>query len=314
MLWSKKTNRTGLLNRRAAFESLESRKVFAGNVIVAFNPATGATSITGDAQDNQVSVSPVAAGIRVQGRLGTTVNGAASVILPGPALGNVAVNLLAGNDSIAIIDTYMASLSVQETTGADVINLDRARVRGNTVINTQSGNDIVKVNGLFQGNVSINTGIQDDQVTVSGKIGVLLVGATGQLDERYVFGGVFGGSKALNVTTSSGNDRVSLLSLDVDGLANINTGENDDIFRTQTVRVADQLLLNTAGGADRAFFQTLDCPLVDVNTGAADDLVRIDPFSLANVNLFSLDGGTGIDTLDRGGLAIGIVVNFEILT
>ena len=313
MFWSKKTNRKNLLNRSAQFESLESRRVFAGNVVVAFNPATGATVLTGDAQDNQVSVSPVAGGIRVQGRLGTTVNGAAAVVLPAPALGSVSVNLLAGNDSIAIIDTYMASLIVQETTGADNVNLDRARVRGNTVINTQSGNDVVKVNGLFQGNVTINSGIQDDQVTVSGKIGVLLVGPTGQLDDRYVFGGALGGGRILTVNTSNGNDKVSLLALDVDGIASINTGEQNDTFRTQTVRVANQMQLRTAGGADQAFFQTTACPIVTVDMGSGDDLVRIDAFSLANVAVFSLDGGLGLDTLDRGGLAIGLVVNFEIL-
>lgn len=313
MLWSKKTNRTGLVNRCATFETLESRKVFAGNVLVAFNPVTGATMLTGDAQDNQVTVSPVAAGIRVQGRLGTTVNGAASIILPAPGLGNVTVNLQGGNDSIAIIDTYMGSLNLQETTGADTVNLDRVRVRGNTFINTQSGNDVVKVNGLFQGNVTINSGTQDDQVTVSGKIGVLLSGATGQLDDRYVFGGILGGNKTLTVNTNSGNDKVSLLSLDVDGVALINTGEHNDVFRTQIVRVADQMQLRTVGGADQAFFQTTACPIVNVDMGTGDDFVRVDAFSLANVGAFTLDGGLGQDTLDRGGLLGGFPINFEIL-
>ncbi len=313
MFWSKKANRKSLTNRTASFESLEQRRVFAGNVVVAFNPAVGTTVLTGDAQDNQVSISPVAGGIRFQGRLGTTVNGAASITLPTPALGNFSVNLLAGNDSIAVIDTYMSSFNLQETTGADTVNMDRVRVRGNTVINTQSGNDTIKVNGLFQGNVNINSGTQDDQVTVSGRIGVLLTGATGQLDERYVFGGVFGGNKTLNVTTGAGFDKVSLLSLDVDGIASINTGENNDTFRTQNVRVADQLLLRAAGGNDQAIFQTTACPIVTVDMGVGDDLVRTDAFTLANVGVFGLDGGLGTDTLDRGGLNLGLPINFEIL-
>ena len=313
MYGSKKKNRNSLLNRCATFESLESRRVFAGNVIVAYNPGNGSTVLTGDAQSNAVSVSPVAGGIRIQGRLGTTVNGAAALVLPAGILGNVAVNLQAGNDSISVTDIYMASFNLQETSGADNVNLDRVRVGNNVVINTQTDNDIVKVNGLFQGNVAINSGTQDDQVTVSGKIGVLFVGAGGQLDENYVFGGALGGNKNLTINTGLGNDRVTLLSLDVDGIALINTGDGNDTFRSQTVRVADQMRLKTLGGADRAFFLATASPIISVDMGADNDQVHVDAFTLANVGVFTLDGGLGNDLLDRGGLLGGFPVNFEIL-
>jgi hypothetical protein len=313
MSWSRRTNRKRPLNRRASFEPLESRRVFAGNVVVAYNPVGTAAVLTGDALDNAVSVSPFGGGIRIQGRLGTTVNGAASLLLPTNYLASLSVNLQNGNDSIAVIDTFMGTFNLQETLGADNVNLDRVRVRGNVTINTQADKDIVKVNGLFQGNVTVNSGVHNDQVTVSGRIGVLLTGPTGQLDDRYVFGGLLGGNKTLTVNTSLGDDRVSLVGLDVDGVALINTGEDNDIFRTQGVRVADLVQVRTLGGADRAFFQTTACPVIFVDMGADNDLVRVDPFTLANVGVFNLDGGLGNDTLDRGGLLAGFPINFEIL-
>ena len=312
--FGKKNNRRRETSRRPMIESLENRTVFAGNIVATFDPATRALDLTGDGLDNAVLIRPNAAGgISLLGQLGTTINGAANIPIPVPSLGAVTVNLQSGDDSISVNGVSMGSFKLQETFGDDRVRLTGVGVSGGVSINTHSGKDEIRVDGLFQGAITINSGIHDDQVFVSGRVGVVFAAAGSKdLDSNYVFGGALGGNKNLTINTGSGLDRVSLTNLDVDGKVFVDTGAHDDIFRTSIVRVADLMSVKMGSGIDNAFISQTACPQVNIEMGDGNDFLRVDPLSLGS-GVWVLDGGLGVDTLDRNGSLLGIPISMEVL-
>lgn len=313
MFGSKKTRRQPIAGRQSKIETLERRTLFAGNIFAAFNAGTRALLLTGDGLSNAAVVGPAAGGnIQITGQLGTTINGAATMVIPGAGLGAVTSNLGAGNDSIAINDLLMGSFNLWETTGNDRVNLNNVGVQGNVQINTNSGADNIRVDGLFQGNVTILSGVHDDVVKVSGAIGVVFAGPnTKELAGNYIFGGAIGGGSILAINTSDGSDKVYLTGLDVDGTASVNTGIHKDLLSTQVLRVADSMNVRTGDGADTVQIATTRCPVTVIDVGAGDDLVDVDVFSLA-LGAWNFNGGAGIDTLNRNGSLLGAHANFEI--
>ncbi len=265
--------------------------------------------------DNAVLIRPVGGGnIRMDGQAGTTINGAASLLIPSSYLNNVTANLGAGNDTITARDLYMANFNLAEQTGNDRVRLSNVAVAGNVNIATTSGNDQVEVSGLFQGNVNIQTGLGDDSVAVSGRMGIKFVGVPGSrdIDQNYAYGGAIGGGSVLNISTSSGVDLVRLNNLTVDGRVIVDTGLHNDTFSSINVNVWDSIALYTRDGSDNATFAFTNCNSNTVDMGSGDDLLQIDAFS-GGIGVWALDGGLGVDTLDRSGAMLGSVANFEFI-
>ncbi len=321
MFWNKKnrrstnTKRLSVDTKRLSVETLEDRKLMAGNVFVAFNPVTRNLILTGDAANNQVEVRAVAAGgnMLVTGLGTTTVNGLPQIAIPGPALNAVNTQMGLGSDSLRFVDTYMAQIVTQEM-GADIdaVSLQNVRVQNGVSINTLDGDDNVRVGGIFAGNIRINTAGGNDQVTVSGRSGVALT-PTFQVAENYVFGGAIGGGRLLEILTGDDKDNVQLAGLQHDGRVSIDTGDHNDSVRTFNTRVADRIDLFTRAGDDEVQIATTRTPVFASRLGDGDDKLRIDAFSLANIPGFTVDGGIGVDTVDKGGLAGGLLVNVEII-
>jgi Planctomycete extracellular len=311
MFWNKK-NRRKTNTKRLSVESLEDRKLMAGNVLAAYNAGSNNLVLTGDAANNQVEVRPGAAGgIVITGLGTTTINGVASVVLPTPSLNAVNVQMNAGNDLVRFVDTFMNQFNSQEMgAGNDTVQLTNVRVRNAVNISTLGGNDIVKVGGIFAGNIRIATEAGDDQVTVSGRSGVVLQNNF-QVSPDYVFGGAIGGGRLIEILTGDDKDIVQLSGLQHDGRVWIDTGDQNDLVRTFNTRVADRIDLFTQAGDDTVNIQSTRTPVFAIRLGAGDDLVTIDAVSLANIGAFQVDGGFGNDTVDKGGLAGGAFVNVE---
>ncbi len=310
-----KKNKKSLQHRPVRMEALERREVFAGNIMATYTPATQTLALTGDGMDNAVLIRPVAGGnIRIDGQAGTTINGAASLLIPSNYLNNVTADLRAGNDTITVRDLYMASFNLTEQTGNDRVRLSNVAVPGNVNIATTSGGDQVEVSGLFQGNVNIQTGLGDDSVTVSGRMGIKFVGVAGSrdIDQNYVYGGAIGGGSTLNIGTSAGVDNVTLNNLFVDGNVIVDTGLHNDTFLSLNVNVWDSYRVYTRDGVDVATFVITNSNSSTVDMGSGDDLLQIDAFS-GGIGVWTLDGGLGVDTLDRNAAMLGSVANFEII-
>lgn len=296
--------------RTLKMESLEKRTVFAGNVILAFSPANADLLLIGDSANNSVLLQPNGAGgVSVVGRQGTTVNGLPSQNLAAAQLGTITSVLDRGNDSISIVDLVFSSFDLQETLGDDNINLENVRVLGNVSINSAIGDDDIRIDGLMQGSVIIDSGKGNDRVSVSGRIGVPL-DSMGNLRDGYVFGTLQTGLLVIN--TGSQKDKVSLTSLDVDGRIFIDTGSHDDEVRTDLVR-SIFIDLKTDQGDDKVNISRTKAFQIRASLGAGSDLLRTDLATLSSVPMFFMNGGTGVDTLDRNGNVGGIAVGFEIL-
>ncbi|MEQ1906875.1 MAG: hypothetical protein ABL888_22015, partial [Pirellulaceae bacterium] len=193
MFWSKKTKKTRNSQSRqhkTDYEKLEKKELFAGLVAVAYNPATLAFSLTGDALNNQVTVSqaPGNGPITVTGNAGTLVNGAPFAVFPGPFLGNVVTNMGLGNDAVTFSNVVFGNLTTNEVgAGSDRVTLNNVKAKGNVTINTLDGNDNVRLTGLYAGHINVVTGIGADIAKVSGRVGVVM-NPLGVLNPVYTFG------------------------------------------------------------------------------------------------------------------------------
>src|SRR5262245_20129798 len=88
----------------ALLETLEERRLFSGNVTVAYNAPTDTILVVGDIKPNEIQISQPGTGKKyvIAGLNGTTVNGAAAWTVPaGPGgYSGFSVGLGAGNDSV----------------------------------------------------------------------------------------------------------------------------------------------------------------------------------------------------------------------
>ena len=296
--------------RTLKMEPLEQRTVFAGNVILAFSPANADLLLIGDSANNSVSIQPNGGGgVSVVGRQGTTVNGLPSQNFAAAQLGTITSMLDRGSDSISIVDLVFSRLDLQETLGDDNVNLENVRVIGNVSINSALGDDDIRIDGLIQGSAIIDSGKGNDRVSVSGRIGVPL-DSMGNLRDGYVFGTLQTG--LLGINTGLQKDKVSLTSLDVDGHILIDTGSHDDEVRTDLVR-SIFIDLQTDQGDDKVSISRTKAFQISASLGAGSDLLKTDLATITSVPMFFMNGGTGVDTLDRNGNVGGIAVGFEIL-
>ncbi len=302
---SRKLSQSKAIARRSVqLERLEERTVFAGNVIMAVNPATNTIQLTGDVANNAVEVRALAAGgTQVLGLAGTTINGVASIGVPLVAP-NLDSFLGVGNDRIYIHDIALRSLNVEDLTGNNTVTVRRTQVFGNASIITDKGLDAIDFQGRVQGDVAISTGLENDNVSFQGEVGVLLT-ATAPAPA----------TPTLTIKTGFGNDNVRVANSHIfpgGGGLNVYTGAGDDNFNSVNNLIDGTLRLRMEAGNDQAVIATTDAAFADYNMGADDDQLRLDlPSLVLTPSIFN--GGSGNDILDRGGNFIGAPINFEVL-
>jgi hypothetical protein len=292
------------LRQGLRLERLEERTVFAGNVVMALNPATNTIALTGDLANNAVEVRALAAGgVQVVGVAGTTVNGNAFAIAP-MSTPNLQGLLGTGNDRMFIHDVVLGSINVQDFSGNNTITVRRTHVHGKVSIAFDEGMDTVDFEGKVQGDVVISTGHRDDRVLFRGDVGILLsAAAPAPL------------SPTLRIATGLGNDNVRVSNSHIfpnGGGLTVNTGAGDDSFESANNIIDGVVRLQMEAGNDQAVISNTDAAFADYKMGAGNDQLRLDLASLVlTPSLF--DGGGGNDLLDRGGNAIGAPINFEVL-
>lgn len=300
--------------RRLEVEKLDSRQLMAGNVFAELT-SDGQLQISGDAHSNYVRVAQIGSTTyRVTGLpqagLPTTVNGQNSRDF----LNVQSVNVLlgAGNDRIDIGNsnvygrtTFLSQgISIATGTGADTVHIDRVATTTDVEIQTESGNDIIRVDrshignalGEFrQGDLRVSAGFGSDSVNVSNSV------VAGEL---YVETG-------LGLAT----DQVHLAGLTV-GRDAVVIADEPDAFRIDTkvnvevrdTSVSNQLFIQTTKAQANVRLTNVDADRVFARMGAADDSLYLDDITS---HYTEVDGGAGFDVLYRH-LAGGVTRrNFE---
>jgi hypothetical protein len=305
-------------NTSLRVETLEDRKLMAGNVLVNFDAASSTWRLVGDALSNNAQIRPSSTGpgLEVAGLGGTTLNGAATPIHLG-YIDNLFANMGAGHDRLgitgAINDRDIGSIAAFMGDGNDRIDCDETYLRDNVIFGTALGSDRIVAHLQTGGNLTVNSGNGNDYVELSGNTGLALL-ADSQIDPAYVFGGAIGGGSQVNINTDLGHDTL-IFNIGVDGNLRINTGAGNDYVRVWSTQVADSATILMDVGTDECSIES--SPFSGntlIRTGAGDDLVTVDNGThTLSTGGFVFDGGIGADTLNRTGNIFGNVFNFETL-
>lgn len=148
--------------RKLGLETLETREVCAGNVNV-FVDAAGVLQIAGDSLRNAVQVQDTGFNVyRVEGLDGTKINGSVSRTLAVPA-DKIKVNLGAGNDRFALVNSTIKALNIDTAQGSDFVGVVGTTITGSANITTgtdsQADSDLVALaDAHVMGNLTVKLG------------------------------------------------------------------------------------------------------------------------------------------------------------
>jgi hypothetical protein len=307
-------------NRRLKLESLESRKLMAGDVAVAVEGSL--MTIDGDNLDNQVVVSQALNGnVSVIGQNGTLINGLPSVTFRNPQLNAMEVRMGDGNDVVTVRGLQLTNdMFVELGEGNDRLTSPATlpvTVGANAMIEGGLGNDIVSLAGItVRENLSIDGGLGslnttisnatvdqalsvigdelDDIISISrATVGDLLTAETKGGADRVTFTDVLAYSAHVNTDASGASaDRVTMNRVATDSDIGIFTGAGNDVVRLTDVTSRQSLTVSTDSGNDF---------VSSTRVSAAFDAVY--------------EGGAGVDTFEDFGIVAGVkkdVKEFEI--
>ena len=238
-------------------------------------------------------------------------------------------------DSITTIDATTSSANLMLTTGTgddtittgsgdDTITLTGGTNNitggdGNNTINLSTGSDTVNTGSgvdtivAAAGTNNITTSANDDQITLTGGTNTVNSGA----DDDIVTAS--GGDSS--ISTESGMDQVTLSG---SGTNTVNTGADNDVVTasagTNTITTEggnDQITIsggtNTINAGDGDDTLSLSSGINFVSTGDGDDIITASG-GASNVDIRSLDGGAGTDSLrviSTGNVTIPAASNVE---
>jgi len=296
---------------RLLLETLESRSTPAGNVAATFSAVTGTLTLTGDALDNDITITTSSLQTIVAGNNGTLVNGSPSQAFTG--VSHIVIRLNQGNDKLYFgvqgastggnSFTIPGNLTIDLGAGDDDLTFSDSTVGGNTVIRGRQGTDSV----VFGDSSS---------VAFSGNVTVLLEQGNDFFGTSFVGGHIFGN----NLVIDGGQDGDFLLVDGADvaaGTLTMRGGAGDDGLYVQGSTVK-KLLMDAGAGDDFVGIQeTTVQTYANIQLGAGDDGIAVDPTStsIANVSSSVFDGGPGTDT-DFSFIPLGIqfpgatIINF----
>ncbi len=280
-----------------SIESLESRKMLAGDVDVFLNSA-GDVRIIGDNAANQVGVYRTPTNLLlVQGQNGTTIthNGITSNMLfldamnsTGEVRRNVTVDLNDGFDYLDIDGVNIAgNLRVQMDGGQDAFDFRNSIVSKNATINGGGGLDGDEINmqaSSVIGNLRINMGAG----TSPGGFGVEAT----TLNQVYV-------GRNLSIVGSANHQTIQAANLIVEGNTRMNTGSGSDYVRLENSYLAGRLNVVAGSGNDYVGIgASVFDEVVNVNMGSGNDVLQ----ELSSVTYHSAaryNGGSGEDDVTR---------------
>jgi len=212
-------------------ESLESRKMLAGNVDVVVK-GDNSLVITGDGLENKITVIDGQGDIFVRGFDGTIVANGGRTGLALTDLNKLTIKMKGGDDSVVVASDVSAQGRVRMTgaAGNDALSFhgtaqDRVQIIGG------GGIDSIDVSGTFNGKVTLNSGGGDDLTSIGA--------ATFATDFK--------------VNMGHGNDTVLFDRGSSFADARFNLGSGVDalfVFEPTAIAITGELILNGGGGFD----------------------------------------------------------------
>lgn len=313
-------------SRRLAVESLENRRMMAGDVHAFVSQGTlfinEAAGHGGGAQNVLVSQLPDGK-IQLTGRTspvnlaGSLINGGRSVVFSG--VNNIQANLGGGPDNIVFetSDAFARILSaVVNTTGAstanddDVVVFNNFKVVHKVDVATGAGNDDVQIAKLTNsGEVHVKTGSGDDKVRMKDStVGVnensLLWFDLGGGNDTLLLGtgpaDFYAPVKGFNlrVDARDGADRVVLQDQFFDAGIAVQLGVGDDVLEMRNVKGLDVALRGQEGNDTMKLTEVEAYEDFFANLGDGSDTLDVDHLTARTVELAG-DGvlGDGYDRL-----------------
>ena len=250
-------------------ESLETRKLMAGDVLVEFTG--GDLKITGDDSANEIRLVEVGESLEVRGVGTTQINGNnAPFSIPTAAIDDVMIETGRGDDNVQIQNVDLGNPDLPILAGANVSNLnielgrgdnrleiDNVFVEGDLRVDAtpwRAGDNTINLNNVLSlYDIKVWTGSGDDQVT--------LANATAVDDIRV---GTAGGDDIVFVTNASANDNVS-----------IDSGSDDDTIVVSGTSAEDLYVVGNRGDDVIVLNDLAILDLVRVDSGRGDDLSLI---------------------------------------
>lgn len=272
----------------AAFhvEPLESRQMLAGDVDVVVRGLD--VFIYGDSSDNSIVLSDNDGILDVGQAEGdsTNINGGNTGLAIGDVR-NLVIYLRAGNDHLDVDAVAPTDdLRIYGGTGDDSI---RSGGTGNSaMLSGGAGNDELLLSGEFGHSVTLRGRGGNDELSVRGAVGgsLKLNGGNGN-DGLMIEGSTMEESE---IRAGAGRDSVSIFEVNATGQMKVMTGAGDD--QMDLFSVQPSAANHFEGGAE-------------ILMGAGNDSFRYtggffgrDPVTIGEGNIFSLDGGRGLDTND----------------
>ncbi len=262
--------------------TLESRTLLAGNVTA--NLILGDLHLVGDSAANDVKMIETSAGMIVQGRNGTTINGAAADFVAfqtaANRTGGIVAWLRAGNDQLHLDGIELdGSLVVLGGTGNDLLGLIQSTIHGGVVFVGWKGNDTLFAEGsTLDGTLTADMGKGNDLIALTDT----------QLHQSLVLVG------------GAGADRVALDGTTVDHwlIGFLNAGDDDVRLANGTQTQHVQLW----GGSGADLVQVSASSTTEsflTHLGRGDDALSLEG-SVTVENHFVVLGGPGADSSSLG--------------
>lgn len=289
-----------ITGRRLGLESLESREMMAGNVLV--QVSGGNLTVTGDGSANGIIVFQLGEGqYRI---LGTNQGGSATRIRQGNSLanfqtvngvnsvtGDITIDMRGGNDRVVfsntpaygLVSNIPDDLTVRTGEGQDTVSLTRLRVGDDVLVDLGSQNDTFIMNDTTVGK---DDGATNHNLEIFGQAGADDIIIFSSQSEVLVRGDVF-----INTGATTEDDEVTLS--DVHALDDLDVwtfGGGDDVFLSDC-RIDDDLTIDTGDGNDDAVISRSSADVVFARMGLGnEDYLEIVNSSARSANL---NGGPG---------------------
>lgn len=237
-------------------EALEDR-VLLSNVTADFS--RGDLVLTGDSDDNTISVKFLSGGIWIEGHEGTTVNGQELVNVPYAVVpDDLRANFTAGGDNTVLVQSMDVRDDVQYRGGDGVDNfaIMDSFVSGDVNIRTGDKGDVAVVaDNMVSGKVVVETGNGGDKVLIGGEKthGQISVN-TGRGRDDVLMGDLVDTS-SISIRTGSGNDAAFLSEITAEKL-DLGMGRGRDEAMMLDVEVSEAF--TAKGGSDIDAFEAVD--------------------------------------------------------
>ena len=227
--------------RKLGLESLETRRLFAGDVTVTVE--RGDVLIRGDAQANQIEITQTGSRLVISGSARaflspTTINGQKEVVLAGARFGNVTIQMGDGSDRVNVHD-----VALQQYGEADW-RIDLGRGSDTALIdNVNFPRDLSVIGGAAH-----EAGDEEIRLKASdiGRSATINLGGGAQ-DLASIDNSTFGADLTLN--GQDGADFVGVAGNEVEGTMTVNMGAGNDMLMLMS-NLVGQAVLN--GGSDMA--------------------------------------------------------------